>query len=95
MTRDLRWSRTTIRLVRNGLLGIDDGRGMRVRVRSGTVWLTQHDDPRDVVLREGESFTIERAGRTVVQALDPSELRIDGGPQPHPSLLTRTLIRGA
>ncbi len=62
---------------RDGLLGIDDGRGLRLRVAAGTVWLTQQGDGRDVVLREGESFVIERPGRTVVQALDPAELALN------------------
>jgi len=77
MHRDTRWTRTTVRLARDGLLGIGDGRGLRLRVAAGTVWLTQQGDGRDVVLREGDSFVIERPGRTVVQALDPAELALD------------------
>ena len=62
MNRQHQWTRTTVRLARDGLLGIDDGRGLRLRVASGAVWLTQQDDGRDVVLREGESFVIDRPG---------------------------------
>jgi hypothetical protein len=72
-----RWTCTTVRLAREGLVAIDDGRGLRLRVAAGAVWLTQQDDQRDVVLREGESFVIDRPGRTLVQALDTSELRLD------------------
>ena len=95
MNRQTRWTRTTLRLARDGLLGIDDGRGLRVRVAAGSVWLTQRDDPRDVVLREGESFLIDRAGRTVVQALAPAELRLDAAAQPRPSTSSRPLMKGA
>src|SRR5512139_871359 len=77
MPRTPRWTRTTVRLAREGLLGIDDGRGLHLQVAAGTVWLTQQDDGRDVVLREGESFVIDRPGRTLVQALDASELDLD------------------
>ena len=64
MTANHRWTRTTVHLARDGLLGIDDGRGLRLRVAAGTVWLTQQDDSRDVVLHAGESFVIDRPGRT-------------------------------
>lgn len=77
MNRNHRWTCTTVRLAREGLLSIDDGRGLHLKVAAGAVWLTQQDDRRDVVLREGESFVIDRPGRTPVQALDSSELRLD------------------
>ena len=77
MNRNHRWTCTTVRLARDGMLGIDDGRGLRLRVAAGTVWLTQQDDSRDVVLRAGESFVIDHPGRTVVQALNPAELRLN------------------
>jgi hypothetical protein len=69
-----RWTRTTVRLGREGLLGIDDGRGLQLRIAAGTIWITQQGDMRDVILREGQSFVIDRPGRTVVQALDKAEL---------------------
>jgi hypothetical protein len=95
MNRQPSWTRTTVRLARNGLLGIDDGRGLRVRVAAGAVWLTQHGDARDVVLREGESFVIDRSGRTVVQALDAAELRLDAAARPAISTSSRPLLKGA
>ena len=94
MSRQHQWTRTTVRLARDGLLGIDDGRGLRRRVASGAVWLTQRDDSRDVVLREGESFVIDRPGRTVVQALDPAELRLNAAAEATTSTYTRSLLKG-
>ena len=94
MKRQHLWTRTTVHLARNGLLGIDDGRGLRLRVASGAVWLTQQDDGRDVVLLEGESFLIDRPGRTVVQALDPAELRLNAVAQAPTSTHSRTLLKG-
>jgi hypothetical protein len=94
MSRQHQWTRTTVRLARDGLLGIDDGRGLRLRVASGAVWLTQQDDGRDVVLREGESFVIDRPGRTVVQALDPSELALNAANDCHFSTRSHTRLKG-
>lgn len=94
MYRQHQWTRTTVRLARDGLLGIDDGRGLRLRVASGAVWLTQQDDGRDVVLREGESFVIDRPGRTVVQALDPSELALNAANDNRYSTQSHTRLKG-
>ncbi|MGD9954328.1 MAG: DUF2917 domain-containing protein [Burkholderiales bacterium] len=90
-----RWTRTTVRLARDGLLSIDDGRGLRLRVAAGSIWLTQQGDGRDVVLRDGASFVIDRGGRTVVQALDPAELRLDPAGASRPFPLALPLMKGA
>ncbi len=50
------------------LLDIHDGEGLTVRCIDGAVWITQSHDPRDVVLRRGESFMIDRPGLTLVSA---------------------------
>jgi hypothetical protein len=94
MYRQHQWTRTTVRLARDGLLGIDDGRGLRLRVASGAVWLTQQGEGRDVVLREGESFVIDRPGRTVVQALDPAELALNAANDIHYSTQSHTRLKG-
>lgn len=94
MSRQHQWTRTTVRLARDGLLGIDDGRGLRLRVAAGAVWLTQQDDGRDVVLREGESFVIDRPGRTVVQALDPSELALNAASDVRFSTRSHSQLKG-
>jgi hypothetical protein len=48
---------------------IDGGKGLQVTAVSGTVWLTQAEDTRDVILTRGESFILDRKGRAVVYAL--------------------------
>jgi non-ribosomal peptide synthetase component E (peptide arylation enzyme) len=50
-------------------LDIRDGVGTVVSVRSGTVWITQADDRRDVFLKAGDTFTVSRPGLTLVAAL--------------------------
>lgn len=92
MHRVPRWTRTTVRLARDGVLGIDDGRGLRLRVAAGAVWLTQQDDSRDVVLREGESFVIDSPGRTVVQALATAQPALDAAGEARCSTRSRPLF---
>lgn len=51
--------------------------GERVRCEGGLVWLTQSGDATDYLLRAGESFTAQRRGRVVVQALEPASLCVE------------------
>ena len=58
------WDLTAGELVR-----LDGARGTTLRVTRGRIWLTQERDTRDIVLEAGDVFTIEHAGRTVIEAL--------------------------
>jgi len=60
---------------------IEDGRGLQVTVLNGAVWVTQAQDPRDVVLARGQSFILDRNGRTVVYALRDADIIV--GPAGH------------
>jgi hypothetical protein len=48
--------------------------GERIECRSGQVWITQDGDPRDVVLRHGECFTLDRKGQALVSALEDASI---------------------
>jgi hypothetical protein len=50
------------------LVKLDGARGTTLRVTRGTVWVTLEDDTRDVVLKAGDVFTIDRGGLTLVEA---------------------------
>ena len=52
------------------------GLGHSIVCERGTVWVTQYGDPRDVVLRAGESLTLDRKGVALVQAFEPGAIRI-------------------
>ena len=56
-------------------------RGLQVTAVSGTVWLTQDKDPRDVILMRGQSFILDRRGRAVVYALKDAAIVV--GPAGH------------
>jgi hypothetical protein len=58
------------------LLKVRGGEGHTIFCHSGTVWLTQTRDQRDIVLRAGESFALDRKGQTLVQAFEQSSLSI-------------------
>ena len=50
---------------------IQDGRGLRLSVQYGTVWITQAGSIKDVFVEAGESFLIEHDGRTLVSTGGP------------------------
>jgi hypothetical protein len=50
------------------LVQLDGARGTTLRVTSGMLWITLEDDVRDVVLAAGDTFTVDRAGLTLVEA---------------------------
>jgi DUF2917 family protein len=48
---------------------IDGRAGLEIRAVAGTVWVTQANDPRDIVLGRGRSFVLDRKGVAVAYAL--------------------------
>jgi hypothetical protein len=57
-----------VQLSRSDIVGIRNGHGALVFVESGTAWITQENDVRDVLVPAGESFRLDRAGVALVQA---------------------------
>lgn len=47
-----------------------DTAATRIRCEQGTLWLTQDNDVRDIVLSAGEQFEPDRAGAVLVYALE-------------------------
>jgi len=58
------------------LLRVRDGIGHAIACHRGSVWVTQDGDPRDVILRAGESFTLDREGPALVQAFQAGTISI-------------------
>jgi Protein of unknown function (DUF2917) len=63
-------------LKRNQMLKVRGGLGHSIVCDSGSVWVTQDGDSRDIVLRAGESFTLDREGLALVQAFEPGSISI-------------------
>lgn len=57
-----------VRLGRGQTLKVRDGAGSTLCAREGTVWITEQNSRKDVVLEAGQCYRLERAGMTVVQA---------------------------
>ena len=60
------------------VLSLDDARGLRIRPKAGTVWVTEEGDLNDHIIGPGDSLVIAHDGRTVVQAMAHSWIAIDG-----------------
>jgi Protein of unknown function (DUF2917) len=60
---------------------IEGGKGLQITSVAGTVWVTQADDPRDIVLGRGRSFILDRKGVAVVYGLSDASIVI--GPAGH------------
>ncbi|MEP7302624.1 MAG: DUF2917 domain-containing protein [Caldimonas sp.] len=46
--------------------------GHRVECVTGSLWVTQDGDPRDIILTPGESFAFDHDGDALISALDES-----------------------
>jgi hypothetical protein len=60
---------TSIGITPKKLGRITNGRGTRIRVETGTVWVTHERCDEDVVLGPGESYCIKRDGITLISTL--------------------------
>jgi len=57
-----------LRLARGQTLKIRDAAGSTICAREGTVWITEENSRKDVVLEPGGCFRLGRPGLTIVQA---------------------------
>lgn len=67
----------TIDLQRGKFLRVREGAGSIVTAHAGSVWITEQDNPRDVVLRPGQSFTFRRLGLALVEAFSDAAISFE------------------
>jgi hypothetical protein len=68
---------SSVRLNTGELLDIDDGEGFTIECREGAVWITQSNDPRDIVLKAGQSFVLDKPGLALIcAAAGPATLTV-------------------
>jgi DUF2917 family protein len=72
---DLKVSRAGLLLEPHQIFGLSDAIGARLQVRRGRVWITQHEDGRDVTLSAGGGFTLDRPGLAVEDGAATSQRR--------------------
>lgn len=74
MNTDLKLAATALR--HGKVHRIESGKGLLLQCLSGTLWLTQDNDLRDIVLGPGEEATIERDGLSIVFALSDAQFTL-------------------
>ena len=65
-----------LRLSRGQTLKIQDAAGSTICARQGTVWITEENSRKDVVLEPGACFRIANPGLTIVQAFADASLSL-------------------
>ena len=65
-----------INLQRGQFLRVVDGAGSTVTAHGGSVWITEENSVRDVVLREGRSMTLRRPGMALVEAFSDASISV-------------------
>ena len=61
-----------VRLAANQTLKLVDGAGSTVCATEGSVWITEENQPRDIVLAEGNCYRLRNAGLAVINPLGGS-----------------------
>ena len=67
----------TIDLQRGRFLRVMDGAGSTLTAHTGSVWITEEDGMRDVVLRAGQSLRLQRPGLALVEAFSDAAISFD------------------
>jgi hypothetical protein len=58
------------------MLKLDAARDDTVRVRSGDVWLTRHNDPNDHIMKASHAMPLNGTGLTLITACQPTLLEL-------------------
>ena len=61
---------------RRQILNVRGGIGHVIACHSGSIWVTQEGELRDIILGAGESLALERKGPVLVQALEQSAISL-------------------
>lgn len=71
----------TVTLPARQLFEIPDAASARILCTEGCLWLTLDDDPRDVILEPGDSFSTGEHRRALLYAMKVSSFRLAARPQ--------------
>jgi hypothetical protein len=73
---DLQPAEGSVALSGDQHLRMRDADGWTIKAGSGTLWITQESDSRDIVLKAGDSFVLDRPGSALVSSLDGATIFI-------------------
>jgi hypothetical protein len=65
-----------IHLKKHQHLRLKDACGWAVHAMDGTVWITQDGNARDIILRPGESFVLDRDHTALLSSLNDDEVQV-------------------
>jgi Protein of unknown function (DUF2917) len=65
-----------LRLARGQTLKLTDSAGSTICAREGTVWITEENSRKDVVLEPGSCYRLGKPGLTIVQAFADASLSL-------------------
>jgi hypothetical protein len=68
----------TVHLAHGESLVLPDIQGTALMVTRGTVWITQENDTKDVVLSAGDLWMVDRDGLTIIEAQNDASMRALG-----------------
>lgn len=68
----------TLDLANDGLLSIRDGQAARIRVKEGTLWITEEGEVKDTILAAGDTYTIRHPGLALLTSFGVSRITIEG-----------------
>ena len=65
-----------LRIPRGQTLKLRDSIGSTICAHEGTVWITEENSRKDIVLEPGSCFRIDRPGLTIVQAFADAQVSL-------------------
>jgi hypothetical protein len=65
-----------LRLARGQTVKMQDAVGSTICAREGTVWITEENSRKDVVLEKGHCYRLAKPGLTIVQAFADASLSL-------------------
>ena len=72
----LEFTSAGLRLDRGQTLKLTDGVGSTICAREGTVWITEENSRKDIVLEPGSCYRIGHPGLTLVQAFADAQVSL-------------------
>ncbi|MEP7205666.1 MAG: DUF2917 domain-containing protein [Casimicrobiaceae bacterium] len=72
----IRMNGPTLMLDRWQTIELIDAAGIVAAVKTGCLWITMENDQRDIVLEPGDTWVLDRNGRTLVHAEVPSAVAL-------------------
>lgn len=90
---NIRTDALTLTMDRWQTMELVDAAGTVAAVKSGSLWITMENDRRDIVLNPGDSFIVDRNGRTLLHAEAPAAFALSEARVPQPGFCQRLRLR--